>query len=1815
MTSNKFYYPLLSDYIDMSDLPDFFSFLRDGLDEVFGNAFCRDYHNSYSADGTTAYYSLSVMLKKRLVVGVAGTGMCLVVNPSEEGMTEFPVTLYRRWQILRVLRHFDTGSFSYSAEDFFNAALDLFGLSEGDLLRMAMDIFVVPRDGMSPFKTMEADINMLYGTDIDVDEYTDDRIVQLAAAVDMIEGTNAFMAVFALYIGVRGGTDPAEMMDGLRKLFSAFVPDDFETYIKELLIPEIDAQIRDLSLGLEFPRSVLRPIDQATGEVYEDEGVRSMLKFTAGSVRFSTRGGLEFEDESSFDFTESVIGNTGFTLKISDAKMDLSDRRNIAEAEAAGYPADFMGVYVGQAEIGLPPKWFRQEEGQMLGLYGERMLIGTGGFSGRIGLRAKGGGETPEGAALTCRIGGENGFEIGFRSFGITLRQGMFGETDISGYIVVPQLKDAEGNAARLEMTANVDAAGEWSFTAREDEGVRVTLFGVLNLDLRGFSIGEDGGRFYAALSCGLSLNDIGGKDVTAVLGGLGVEISELRVWQDGEVSLRTESGGVTLKEPVKVTVMGKAEFTVSALHMGSEERVRGGERRRYMFLGLDCAIDTGTGGVDVKGNGLKFYFTTDGGEFDCFVKIEGISVDLTIPGDDPERAAVLLQGYLTLSEGDGAEGEGPEYTGGVTLTLPKLDFGVSANMRLMPKRPAFLADVDVNLPACIPLGPTGAGIYGFRGLTGFNYVADKDTVKGVASPEEGSGEIQWWQYYKAKIAPDYKEGVQVSKFSQRDGFALGAGMSLATAFDSGWVFSSKLFLLLSLPDVFLLEGQAAVLKQRVGLDSDDPPFYAMIAVSGESIEAAFGVDMSLPDSGSFKGWIAELSGMNEMAFYWGDAAAWHFYIGHETPEEKRVRAKVLKIFNAYMYLMLDKNGIRTGAGAGFDFGLYLGKKEQVGLYANAHIDLNGNISFRPMQIGGGISMGGSAGIKIFKFKLGIGLEVALSAEAPRPYRVSGEFSIKLDLPWPIAWLGGPYGIKLEWKEDTGLNLDPVELLDADGAKAVNMQTGEQFDLKGSTESTAADADIPLIPMDSYIDIAFKKGMGYGNAAVEELFGSAGDSFANTERIPPSGGASGAVTHTYELDNASISVRSASGEWQEYNPYEALRPSEGIAPIFPDGMMWGYWQCVTPDVHNRLRLFARSPLSYMKMTLRLKPEELGYEEGFLFCRGTERDMRRIRFGNAQSVFPQGRRVWHDGALFRLTDTDGETVQCTARFGSETIGEAMAVSGRMEITFPGKYSSIKVYLRMDTKESYIAFYCGNDEVDRVTYTAITGGTFGREYSGGIDRMVIYTPESDTASLLLAEQDAAPVAGEGGYGLLAEDALTAGGHTLLYGIDLLSEEDYRYNKGLPTLQRLKLMTAKMRSGLTDIPQPVWRPEATYRVAVAVNDRISADGGVETQHRTTYYYYFRTAGPNGFCTPASAAGLGNTVSHNRYGTLQDYIDFRHSYPAVNGNLTDSKPLYWGEGNMIRLAFLNDHAECMYNFYQQYNGLPAVGYELKMSVRDVSGESAGTNRKAVAAIGWNRLGIGNTGREIGMINSLARATKCSATNPDDCAPWDEGEIKQNESVFSQETGTLKPQSLYSVVYSVVKTGNGTTEEESAPVHEFVFQTSRYGSFAEHIGSFYGDGGESAVFSVEGEYNQEQMAAMDALADGAEERPADVLDRMLYGVLGIGQLPVAECVEVNLLRNGSDTVALLLRSPEPLFDPRIGADLLREKEAVVLSADGDEIQMTTLFSRDMRTVLMYTPSHTIPIGDKILTFRHLVYDVESDDYTVQGNGEIEFSI
>jgi len=76
----------------------------------------------------------------------------------------------------------------------------------------------------------------------------------------------------------------------------------------------------------------------------------------------------------------------------------------------------------------------------------------------------------------------------------------------------------------------------------------------------------------------------------------------------------------------------------------------------------------------------------------------------------------------------------GPEYIGGVDIALPKVNIAGSAAMRMNPKVPSFLIDVSLELPVPITLGPTGLGIYGFRGLLGQRYVAGSEATGAATS-------------------------------------------------------------------------------------------------------------------------------------------------------------------------------------------------------------------------------------------------------------------------------------------------------------------------------------------------------------------------------------------------------------------------------------------------------------------------------------------------------------------------------------------------------------------------------------------------------------------------------------------------------------------------------------------------------------------------------------------------------------------------------------------------------------------------------------------------------------------------------------------------------------------------------------------------------------------------------------------------------------------------------------------------------------------------------------------------------------------------
>ncbi|MBT1690894.1 hypothetical protein, partial [Dawidia soli] len=92
-------------------------------------------------------------------------------------------------------------------------------------------------------------------------------------------------------------------------------------------------------------------------------------------------------------------------------------------------------------------------------------------------------------------------------------------------------------------------------------------------------------------------------------------------------------------------------------------------------------------------------------------------------------------------------------------------------------------------------------------------------------------------------------------------------------------------------------------------------------------------------------------------------------------------------LFNMYSYLMLSSQGIRMGAGVKFELNKKFGPiKVEVGAY----IDMMGRVNFKPVQLGGGLYIGGYARLKIFRFKFGLSVDAGLAAEAPKPFLISG---------------------------------------------------------------------------------------------------------------------------------------------------------------------------------------------------------------------------------------------------------------------------------------------------------------------------------------------------------------------------------------------------------------------------------------------------------------------------------------------------------------------------------------------------------------------------------------------------------------------------------------------------------------------------------------------------------------------------------------------------------------------------------------------------------------------------------------------------------
>ena len=1229
--------------------------------------------------------------------------------------TEIPLSLYYHLPILGYTNQFTPEKLSNPVE-YLKLLLAVTGITVERLLQHS--VYVLLNGDFQAFVTHfnnQPDYSTYERLSVNLDNLDHEVAAEIATHFQSNE-INLLLYIMEQHMVVEN--DVSASFDNLFDVFEGIVGSISAKEILELFIPVFSASIRSTNLALEFPRKWLKPVDANGNRLAED--VKSRLTYEVGSLSFHSKKGFEFNQADSFSFDRSEIGNTGLIIEFENLKVDLSNSRNIPEADRDGRAEDFKGVYAEYAAITLPKKWFKKSNtADTARIAGYDLLIGNGGISGALALEVlllentdgtitdyyqdhftldyplsvkrtdpttkkqqtikladhaelvahynldhrvnfaypvsltdKRNNEkrkfekaadynaflTTLDTSVTPRIGFDmNGFEVGFTSFDITFHQGKIVESNIKGLLKIPKLKDTHGNEAEIIVTGHYNDDGDFSLTFTEEDGIPFGIPDVADVIVKSLAYVREDGRGYLEVGADIAITNNVIKKLFCDKNQV-IPLPNLRFYAN---PASFEIVGGTLAVPENFSLcLGPVEVSITNIDHGTYQRPLTAEEeaalgansngitdRKYKYWGFNGAISVDPLGLDVRGDGIKYYYSDDNEETglsrDSFIHIKTVEVDLIIPGDaKAAEATAIINGYLSIP----SPGESPEYSGGIKLKMPQAKISGSAEMRLAPKFPAFIVDASIDLPSGIPLGPTGLEITGFRGLLGFRYVAEKEAI-GLES-----GKDTWYDYY---TYPD--RGINIQKFSNpsktgryKNPVSLGAGATIDTVGPN--VISTRVMMLLSIPSLFIIDGRASILSKEWGLDdSGEPPFSAFMAIGDQSIEIGVGADLKLPqDTGA----ILQMVSNTEAAFFFRDSSAW--YVNGGTKERPNT-SRALSLVTVQSYLQLSAKGIAMGSRGEFTFERQFGPAK---VKSWLFIEIGGKISFERPQIGGYIEAGGGVEAKFFGVKAGATLNAILSAEAPKPFLIFAQVRLCGRLPFIRKKIC--LNVKLKWEKSRVIDKSPIPPLLPEKAneqvKGVHMLTGETFDLVelGAADTPASGKfEQAVIPLDTYVDIKFTKAVLPAGALRNKIGGFNNPAADFTELIPPvqtvKGGKSvRQVKHQYRASDISIECWNGTA-WEVYHPYQAVNSKEDQPPIPANeigDLKIGHWQ-KTRKAYDKIRLLANNPFSYTQQgeegwTI---PEEFGITDSTLFCEGTKKEPVSTNWLNR----PRGQKFYVPGA--------------------------------------------------------------------------------------------------------------------------------------------------------------------------------------------------------------------------------------------------------------------------------------------------------------------------------------------------------------------------------------------------------------------------------------------------------------------------------------------------------------------------------------------------------------------------------------------------------
>ena len=378
----------------------------------------------------------------------------------------------------------------------------------------------------------------------------------------------------------------------------------------------------------------------------------------------------------------------------------------------------------------------------------------------------------------------------------------------------------------------------------------------------------------------------------------------------------------------------------------------------------------------------------------------------------------------------------------------------------------------------------------------------------------------------------------------------------------------------------------------------------------------------------------------------------------------------------------------------------------------------------------------------------------------------------------------------------------------------------------------------------------------------------------------------------------------------------------------------------------------------------------------------------------------------------------------------------------------------------------------------------------------------------------------------------------------------------------------------------------------------------------------------------------------------SLRQYIDYRRSYPNADGNLLRSKPLFYkseGGNNTIRLFYQKAYTyHYMLRPWSKYNAIggDAITNELQVLIKDPSEDitflnppekTTVTNEIPSTTIEWKPETNALFPIEYQLYNNLAQGDNCMGGTSELIIPK-----RYTTEVLLKD---MKPQKLYTALINSLYKRPGTNKIKSNEVHNFIFQTSRYGSFKEQVNSYQLRPSDStsliqskvvkeAVFTIDVAVDKQKLAtaytivAGNGLSDKKEcicilqNEKLDFFDRVTEGIFELKPLDPAATTEFNFIRNTKTNtiIAILIRNPEPFNDPKIPLAVIdgtKQKENqgfAVLSGNQLDKDYKILYAKDYaQIIIMYKVNNQITINAKSLTmrFNYLLWDGTS--YEKQG--------